>query len=306
MIGVRYLLVINPDAQLGISRRTQKRLIQLAEKFLGEGEVFIVGKNKKGWKSTGFETIIFCGGDGTLSRGIQQIYPEQVKVGIVPLGSGRDFASSLGISKNPKIALSIIAKGKTKWVDLGRVNDYFFVNTVSFGFDAFINQLQETKTRPKMKWMKWLKQQLFLPLDAKWCYLLAILYYLLGWDNFEPPEIKITTKGFAFSGRVYLLTITNSFRYGGGLKINPDAKVDDGVLDACLLPPLNKLEFFEKIYSTYKGTHIFDPRIKTFQFEKMIIQSEKPLVCQADGETLTPSRLFEVEVVKRGLKVFVP
>lgn len=300
---MRYLLIINPEAQLGVSKRTQDALITMARSILGKGEVFIVGKDKEeALQDMDFDTVIFCGGDGTLHHGLQYLYHGGIKVGLIPLGSGIDFASALGIPRKTKEAFKIIHQGKTKRVDLGRINGRLFANTVSFGFDAFINQLQDLKIRPKMKQLK----RYLLPLDAKWCYVLALLYYLLPWVKFTPIRLRINTENLEFSGIIHLLAVTNSFRYGGGFRINPYAKPDDGVLDACLILPLGKPSILAKLYATRQGTHIYDKRIQTFCFERMIVQSETPIAPQADGETLQPETYFRIEVVKEALEVFVP
>jgi len=106
---MRYLLVINPEAQLGISKRKQETLIEMARSVLGKGEVFIVGKSKEeSLQDIRLDTVIFCGGDGTLHHGLQYLPLENVKVGLIPLGSGVDFASALGIPRKIKKALEII------------------------------------------------------------------------------------------------------------------------------------------------------------------------------------------------------
>ena len=300
---MRYLLVINPEAQLGISKRKQETLIEMARSVLGKGEVFIVGKSKEeSLQDIRLDTVIFCGGDGTLHHGLQYLPLENVKVGLIPLGSGVDFASALGIPRKIKKALEIIGQGKTKRVDLGKINDRLFVNTVSFGFDAFINQLQDLKIRPKMKRLK----RYLLPLDAKWCYVIALLYFFLPWTRFEPIEIKIESNRSSLAGEVFMLSITNSFRYGGGFKINPQAKIDDGFLDACVVLPLSKWSILRKAYSVWQGAHILDPTFRIFQFTKMTVKSATPINAQVDGETIMPATYFEIDILKRMLEVFVP
>ncbi len=300
---MRYLLIINPEAQLGIPKRKQDALIKMAHSVLGKGEVFIVGKDRKeALQDINFDTVIFCGGDGTLHHGIQYLPLTNVKIGLVPLGSGVDFATALKIPKRNKEAFEIIHQGKTKQVDLGRINGRLFANTVSFGFDAFINLLQHGKIRPKMKKIK----KLLIPVDAKWCYVLALLYYFLPWVKFTPIRLQISTESIETSGIIHLLAITNSFRYGGGFRINPYAKPDDGVLDACLVSPLGKHSILAKLYSTRRGTHIYDKKVQTFCFERMTIQSETPITPQADGEILQPDTYFRIEVLKGALKIFAP
>ena len=300
---MRYLLIINPEAQLGIPKRKQDALIKMAHSVLGKGKVFIVGKDRKeALQDINFDTVIFCGGDGTLHHGIQWLPLTNVKIGLVPLGSGVDFATALKIPKRNKEAFEIIHQGKTKQVDLGRINGRLFANTVSFGFDAFINQLQDLKIRPKMKRLR----RYLLPLDAKWCYVIALLYFFLPWTRFEPIKIEIESDGSSLAGEVFMLSITNSFRYGGGFKINPQAKIDDGFLDACVVLPLSKWSILRKAYSVWQGAHILDPTFRIFQFTKMTVKSATPINAQVDGETIMPATYFEIDILKRMLEVFVP
>jgi len=300
---MRYLLVINPEAQLGVSKRKQNALIKTAYSVLGKGKVFIVGKDRKETlKDANFEAVIFCGGDGTLHYGLQYVPLENTKVGLIPLGSGVDFASALGIPKRYKEAFEVIHRGETKRVDLGRINGRLFANTVSFGFDAFINRLQDLKIRPRMKRLK----RYLLFLDAKWCYIVALLYFFLPWVRFEPIKLEIESDTSSLTEEVFMLSITNSFRYGGGFKINPQAKIDDGWLDASLVLPLSKWSIFKKAYSVWKGTHILDPTFRIFRFTKMIVKSATPINAQVDGEMLIPACYFEIDILKRMLEVFVP
>jgi YegS/Rv2252/BmrU family lipid kinase len=298
------LLIINPEARLGISKREQNAIIKMAKKILNKNiEVFLVNKEKKNEiKEIDFEVVILCGGDGTLNQFLN-LAGRNFKIGLIPLGSGVDFAASLGIPKNIRRAFEIIKEGRIKLVDLGMVNGRIFANTVSFGFDAFINQLQAEKIRPKMKK---LKSILPFRIDAKWAYVVALLYFLFPGVYFDPPLIQISNDYYLFWDPIHFLAITNSFRYGGGFRINPYAKMDDGYLDACKVLPLSKLEVLKNIYPTRKGSHILNPKVSFFQFKRLIVESKVPLNVQVDGELLPSQSYFEISVIEKALKVFVP
>jgi len=248
----------------------------------------------------GFERIIFVGGDGLINEGVNGIMAAvkekeisfDLTLGIIPTGAGNNFAKELGIPKKIKKAFEIIKKNKTTLVDIGKVNDNFFVNCLSFGFDALVNDLAN-KIKTKYP---------FLPKEGS--YLFAALKEIL----FKIPlfEIGIKSEKKDFRGQLVLVSITNGSSYGGIFKINPGASINDGKFNICFIREVGKLRAFFDIYKVIRGTHANLPEVGTMESSFLIISSPQPLPYEIDGEVLLPEKQYQVCVLPKKLKILTP
>lgn len=247
--------------------------------------------------SEGFNRIVFVGGDGILNEGVNGILelfngqiPPQLTIGIIPTGSGNNFAKALNIPKDIKEAFRIIKKSKTKTVDVGKVNDKFFVNCFSIGFDTVINKVANSL---KEKYQ-------FLPKQGS--YLFAAIKEVLT----EIPKFKVQVSGeeINYKGKIILIAITNGSTYGAIFKVNPGAICDDGKLNVCLVEPVGKIKALIDIYKVTQGTHVNLPEMKMFNFSSpLTISSSEPLPYELDGEVLKAKREYRVSILPRVLKV---
>jgi len=245
-----------------------------------------------------FDRIIVVGGDGSVNEvvnGIMEatagIIPPDFALGIIPAGAGNNFAKELGI-KNIKEAFSIIRKNKKILADLGKANERYFVNCVSFGFDAQVNQIANDI---KGKYP-------FLPRD------LSYLFGAIGKIIIAVPTFEVKIEGeINFEGKITLAAITNSQSYGAIFKINPGALFDDGKLNLCFITPLGKIRAFETLFRATKGTHLNLPEVKTFQFSSpLIISSSENLPFETDGEVFAPEKKYKIEVLSKTLPILMP
>jgi len=247
----------------------------------------------------GFDRIIFVGGDGSLNEGVNGIMAatgekifSNFALGIIPTGSGNNFAKNLGIPKDIKRAFEIIKKDKTISVDIGRANDRYFVNCISFGFDAKVNQLAND-----------LKEKYpFLPKEGS--YLLPALKEVI--IKIPLYEIKIEGEGINIKEKLIMLAITNSKSYGAIFKINPAATVNDGKLDVCFIKAVSKIRALSDIYQVIKGTHINLPEVKMSKASSLIISSPDVLPYEIDGEVPESQKEYKIEVFPRILPILVP
>jgi len=246
-----------------------------------------------------FKKIIFVGGNGILNEGVNGIMettggdiPPDFIIGIVPTGSGNNFAKTLGISKDIKKAFEIIKRQKTTLVDIGRANERFFVNCVSFGFDALINKIADN-----------LKERYqFLPKEGS--YLLAAIKEVI----LKIPTFKVQIKGngLDYKGKIILIAITNGPSYGAIFKINPGASINDGKLNICIIEPVGKIRALADIYRATKGTHVNLSEVKMLKFSSLILSSPEPLSYEMDGEVLDPKREYKINIFPKFLKILVP
>jgi len=245
-----------------------------------------------------FQRIIVVGGDGSLNEVVNGVmeaidgnFPSDFALGIIPTGAGNNFARELGI-KSIKEAFSIIRRNKRTLVDIGKVNDRYFANCISFGFDAQVNKIANDL---KIKYP-------FLPRN------LSYLFGATGKIIIAIPTFEVKIEGeINFQGRLILAAITNSPSYGAIFKINPGALFDDGKLNLCLITPLGKIRAFETLFRATKGTHINLPEVKMLKFSSPIVISSPDLLpYETDGEVPEPEKEYKISVFQKILPILVP
>jgi YegS/Rv2252/BmrU family lipid kinase len=295
---VRYKLIIKPP----LKKELEKEILELKKE--NEVDFELTEKGEDSPKSAknlakraikeGFERIVVCGGDGLLNEAINGIMeekiPENFAVGVVPTGSGNNFSKALGIPKDNKKAFEIIKSEKKILVDVGKVNQKYFINCFSLGFDAKINDLAN-----KIK-----ENYSFLPRSLS--YLFAALKEIVV--QIPSYEMEITGE-INFKEKLVLVAITNSPSYGGIFKINPGASISDGKFNLCKISPVSKFKAFYTLFLATQGKHLKIPEVKTYTFSVPLkISSKEPIIWEIDGEVQKPEKEFKVEILKNSLKFF--
>jgi YegS/Rv2252/BmrU family lipid kinase len=294
---VRYKFIIKPP----LKKELEKEILELKKE--NEVDFELTEKGEDSPKSAknlakraikeGFERIVVCGGDGLLNEAINGIMeekiPENFAIGIIPTGSGNNFAKALGIPKDIKKAFEIIKSEKKILVDVGKVNQKYFINCFSLGFDAKINDLAN-----KIK-----ENYSFLPRSLS--YLFAALKEIV----FQIPSYEMEISGeINFKEKLVLVAITNSPGYGGIFKINPGASISDGKFNLCKIYPISKLKAFYTLFLATQGKHLKIPEVKTYTFSGALkISSKEPIIWEIDGEVQNPEKEFKVEILKNSLKI---
>ncbi|HEU4415644.1 MAG TPA: diacylglycerol kinase family protein [Candidatus Angelobacter sp.] len=247
--------------------------------------------------------LIF-GGDGTVHRHLAQLYERQIPALVVPSGSGNDFAKALGI-RNRQTALEAWRRFCThgdnvREIDLGAITtaggeEILFCCVAGAGMDADANARAN-------KMPVWLKR--------RGGYVLAALQSLA---MFKPVDMRVTAhvgKGGCrnenreISGKAFFVAIGNTRSYGGGMKVAPQAKPDDGLFDICLLARINKLKLLCWVPTIFLGRHLGLREVDYFQSDSLRIESGNPLDVFADGEFACQTPI-EVSLKPRALKVIV-
>lgn len=280
-------------------KELKKKGVKIEEAFTTpDGETSARNLAKRAIKQ-GFNRIIFVGGDGLLNEGINGIMeatgrlcPPDFAIGIIPTGAGNDFTKPLKIPRDIGEAFEIIKKDKATSVDIGKVNERFFVNVISFGFDAKINKLANDL---KEKYQ-------FLP--RKGSYLIAALKEII--IRIPLFWVRIKGDGIDFKGKVISVAVTNGSHYGAIFKIAPDALIDDGKFNICFIESVGKFRAFFDIYKIIKGTHASLPEVKMFKASSLTISSLEPLPYETDGEVLEPQKEYKISILPKILRVLVP
>ena len=245
----------------------------------------------------GVELIISVGGDGTINEIVNGIMlsKNHPTLGIIPLGWANDFIKSVDIPSSTTEACKIILKGNTRKIDLGLINNrIYFANICGIGFDAEITHLANQMKDRHSDWH-------FL---ATFVYVFATIRKLLAPFSYHPVKVKINQE--EIKTKILFIAIGNGRIYGGKFKITPNALVDDGLLDICLVKDLGRLKYLSIIPEAIKGTHEKVKGVHFYKTKEIIIQSEKPMMAQVSGEEIKEQKQFNITVLPKSLKLIVP
>ena len=241
----------------------------------------------------GCELIIAAGGDGTLNEVVNGIGENSgtARVGLIPLGTGNDFARSIGIPADVDAAIDLIRTEQTRAVDLVRVTSdevRYFVNVSAGGFSGLVNE----KLTPEMK-------KTWGPL----AYLRSAAAAL--------PELRAYRTTLAFDDddslmeELYNVVVANGRYVAGGTLIAPDAVIDDGLLDIVLIPKRPAAELALVVAQMALGTHLSSKTIVYRRAAKLTVNSKPGMWFNVDGE-LVGNEPARFEIVPRALSFIAP
>jgi diacylglycerol kinase (ATP) len=243
----------------------------------------------------GYKTIVALGGDGTINEVVNGLCmdlgndpnpADVVKLGIIPAGSGNDFAYAVGLPPKAPEALDRLAQGTSRLVDMGRINDRFFAYGVGIGFDAEVNIESQ-----KIKWLR-----------GMMLYLIALLKVLI-FQN-KSYELEITFDDTRLIQQAMMVSVANGRRYAGAFLITPDAQVDDGLLNLCIVSPLSRLDMLRFMPLVFKGYHTNLKVVKLFSARQIKVKSSSPLVSHVDGEVFgLGEKCYEFSLLPGRLRV---
>lgn len=283
-------IIVNPTAGGG---KCQKKSSLLVKKLRRENVNFIIKYTKykghacvlaKKYIDKGINKIMIVGGDGTVNEIIRTVKDEPIILGILPMGTGNDFARSLGISMNWKKALQKILKEQIKFVDLGYINGVPFTNIAGLGFDVEV--LKHCLNIKKV-------------IGGIGAYLIALINSLA---NFRKYNIIIENQNVKNKICANIIAIGNGTHYAGGINITPLARMNDGLFDVCIIHDMKIQNFLKLLPRIIAGKHINSPYVQYYKTQKLYINTTIPLDVQLDGELLckTPIEAF---VEKRKLRI---
>lgn len=237
----------------------------------------------------GCELVIALGGDGTsheVANGLLSSGNSEVALGMIPIGTGNDFADMFDTPTDLAQVALRIREGKTRLIDVGWINDRYFVNIVGVGFDALVS-IQALKIQHVLRGF---------PL-----YLAAVFITL---KEYQIPHITVEFDGERLSMPMTMINVANGKREGGGFLIAPDAQNDDGIFDICLARGLGRLGILRLLPEVIKGTHVDKEPVTMAKAKRVILDSPDPLPVHADGEIIyTEAHHLEIEIIPRRLRV---
>ncbi len=238
------------------------------------------------------ERIIVAGGDGSIHEAVNGILRADgnAALGIIPTGTGNDFAKACAISLNWEhatclLADRIVAGEKPRKVDAGRCNDRFFANGAGVGFDAKVTRIARSIRLPV----------------GDLVYLLAILRTLL--DGITTPDIQIKADDFEWQGPLTLAMLHNGPWVGGMFYIAPMADNSDQKLEMIIAEPVTRLRILSLLPKLIKGTHIDEPEVAHRSVTSMSITASEPVASQLDGEVQPLQSRFELQLLPDALNL---
>ncbi len=236
----------------------------------------------------GAELVIAVGGDGTIHAVANGLIGTQSILGIMPTGTMNNLARSLNIPETIPAACHTLFNGKTRTIDVGKINGHPFLEVAGAGLEAALFPAAEEIKRPG----------LFSTLRGVLSGLKTVLSY-------QDALVRIEIDGM--KQRVYTalqVTISNAPFYGAHLRVAPEILMDDGMLNVVVYSNFSKVEYLRHAVSISQGRRPYQPKIKYLRARALRITADKPLEIQADGESLgyTPA---EVTVLPAALRIRV-
>jgi YegS/Rv2252/BmrU family lipid kinase len=234
-----------------------------------------------------FDAIVAIGGDGTIHEIAGAMLDCDIPLGIVPAGSGNDLVKSLGIPNDVQAAVEILLAGRTKVIDAGTVNGLCFVNVVGIGFDAAVNHNSHG--------IRW-------PASGLLRYVAALIKTL---GTYTPLPLTVTIDGKASTQDLYLLTIGNGTTCGGGFRLTPHAKLDDGMLDVTFVKPITVPRLLWHLPKVFQGTLERVERYASMKrVTKLRVESTAPVPVHVDGEVYRgDTTRLDIEVIPNALAI---
>lgn len=236
-----------------------------------------------------YDLVVAVGGDGTINEVVNGLAEKEYRprLGIIPMGTTNDFARALSIPRDVEAAVDIIVQGDTIPVDIGRINDKYFINIAGGG------RLTELTYEVPSKLKTVLGQ---------------LAYYLKGIEmlpSIRSTEVSIEYDGKLFEGEamLFLVSLTNSV--GGFEKLAPDSSINDGLFSLLILKKTNLADFIRIVTLALRGEHINDSKVIYTQANRIKVHSNEKMQLNLDGEFggLLPAEFVNLY---RHLEVYVP
>jgi diacylglycerol kinase (ATP) len=243
----------------------------------------------------GCERVVAVGGDGTVQAVLNGLLDVTggTELGVLPVGTGNDLARSLGLPGVADEAWRVAIGPSTRRIDVARARngdgrERWFASAGGIGFDAQVAAAMASRRG----WRA-----------GRAGYLLTTLAEL---RHFENRRIRITLDGEPRECRVLLVAIANGAYYGGGMRIAPDARPDDGLLDLCVVGDISRLTAIRELPNLYRGTHVRNPAVSMHVVARAVtIQGDAETRVHLDGEPFGGLPL-EVALEPAALSVAVP
>lgn len=275
MTRSRTLVILNPAAGSGRVARLWCRLAPQARALFPFDEQWTHAPGEAteiaaAAATAGVDRILSVGGDGTLHEVVNGVAGTKLAVGVLPLGTGNDFARCAGLQRPLPALIDALAHGQQRNIDLGWVNGRYYVNIAGVGFDAEVARQVNAMTT---------KASGTVP------YLLTAMREAF---RYVPPEMGVALDGGGADGpaRHLLIAVGNTQAYGGGMRVCPKAEVDDGVLDVLTVGDVRGWAALGLLPKVFLGAHLGHSAVQYARAREVQVTGPKTVALHADGELL--------------------
>ena len=332
-----FILIANPISGKGNAKNVAEQAYAALTESGSQGQLVFTSDSGDAKRfaqeavSDGIQSVIACGGDGTLHEVVNGIATvPDVTLGVLPCGRGNDFAAAIGVPLKPEAAIATLLSGTPIRVDLGRcyqnsrqpsavsrqqesvdssetalpttdnrqpttlssdsrkpMADCYFTTIATCGYDTEVSR-RASKGTP-----------LFAG-TASYAYAaVETLFY------YEPPCVRLEGDFGIHEGPILLAATGITSRYGGGFQIVPNARIDDGLFDVCIIRPVSSLTVLRLMVTLFWGGHVSHPAVSMHQTRTLTVETDTPMLLYADGEPMceTPAT---IEIIEKGLSVMAP
>jgi diacylglycerol kinase (ATP) len=293
------LVIMNPAAGGGRALRAEARVAKLLQ-MRGHAADFTRSKSSADLREQaergareGYRTVVALGGDGAFHHLVEAIHGTETVAGFFPAGNGNDIAADLGIPTDPLEAAEAFLKSSPQAIDLIRAqfadgHTTHYVGAGGMGLDAEAAHLANTKFKR-------------LP---------GVTRYLAGawWEFFHGGSIGLHAEidGVAWDGRVLFVAVANSTRYGSGIRIAAEAKMNDGWIDVALVQEIRLTRLVEAIPIVLTTGDLRGfPEVHRYRCRRIVLQTECPAKVHGDGELLGETPV-ELTVLPQAVRVMTP
>ena len=236
-------------------------------------------------KDGNYKYILIAGGDGTVDSVVNAMAKSGISlpIGILPVGTANDFSKFLGMPSDVEEACKQILSSEVKSVDLGSINDKYFVNVASTGLFTDVSQKTDVNLKNTIG---------------------KLAYYLKGLEelpNFRKLHVNILSKEVEFDGEMYLLLVFNGAT-AGNFNLAARADACDGLLDIIMFKAVQIYELLPLFIKVLKGEHLDSNKVLYFKTDYLKVECHEDIVTDIDGEK-GPDFPLEIKCIKGGLKI---
>lgn len=284
-------LIVNPRAGRGRRGPGPAPLVErLRRAFAGHGVPIEVALTERRGHATelarqaGGDPVVAVGGDGTVHEVLQGLALERQRLGVIPAGSGDDFAWHHGLGGGLEAAVARIVAGRERRVDLGTWEAGRFHNNLGFGFEAEVNRLSH---RVRV-------------VRGPALYFVALARALASLRRYE---VDLAWDGGAFSGRLVTGALLNGSRVGGAFRLCPAARTDDGRLDLVTVAAMGRLGILTALGPVLRGAEPRDARIARATTARLSLRATTPVPVYMDGEYCGVHTSVDVHMLPGALRL---
>ena len=232
-----------------------------------------------------YKYVLVAGGDGTVDSVVNAMMNRGIDlpIGILPVGTANDFGKFIGIPSDVTKACNQILESEPKAVDIGKINDKYFINVASSGLFTDVSQKTDLNLKNTIG---------------------KLAYYLKGIEeipNFRRLKVHLKSKEVDFDGEMYLILVFNG-QTAGNFKLATRADVNDGYLDVIMIKAVPIIEILPLFIKILKGEHLDSDKVIYFKTDDILIESEEDIVVDIDGEK-GPDFPLRIRCIKGGIKV---